>query len=259
MTNSCGSGTANFWINVVQLNVSLNANTELCLGDSVFALANGADAYTWLPSEWVVLDNNNSAILIPSQSDSLVVIGNNALGCSDRESIWINVLPLPNLSLEDSITFDYPDAVQIPIVSNIPTGQWEPTHYLSCDTCAQTMADPIIPTLYQFSVADDAGCGASDSIWVVPLFPFWVPNTFTPNNDQINDGFGVVSRTKLDNFAFRVFDRWGGLVFFTNDQNKRWDGSFNGYFVPQDAYVWELQFKLPEGDQLYRGHVTILR
>jgi hypothetical protein len=48
-------------------------------------------------------------------------------------------------------------------------------------------------------------------------------------------------------------------VFFTNDQNKRWDGSFNGYFVPQDAYVWELQFKLPEGDQLYRGHVTILR
>lgn len=259
MTNSCGSGTANFWVNVIELNVSLIANQELCFGDSVFALANGADAYTWLPNEWVVLNNNNSAVLIPSQSDSLIVIGSNALGCSDRESIWINVLPLPNLSLEDSITFDYPDAVQIPIVSNIPIGQWEPTIYLSCDTCAQTMADPITPTLYQFSVADDAGCGASDSIWVVPLFPFWIPNTFTPNNDQINDGFGVVSRTKLDKFEFRVFDRWGSLVFFTNDQNKRWDGSFNGYFVPQDAYVWELQFKLPEGDQLYRGHVTILR
>ncbi len=259
MTNSCGSGTATFWVNVIELNVSLIANQELCLGDTVFAWASGADNYSWFPNDWLVLNDNDNAILTPFQSDSLVVIGNNALGCKDSASLWINVLPLPNLSLEDSITFEYPDAVQIPIVSNIPIGQWGPTTYLTCDTCAQTLADPISPTLYQFSVADEAGCGATDSIWVVPLFPFWVPNTFTPNNDQINDGFGVVSRTKLDHFEFRVFDRWGSLVFFSKDQNKRWDGSFNGYFVPQDAYVWELQFKLPEGDQLYRGHVTILR
>ena len=259
MTNSCGSGYVNFWVNVVDVNVVLLANNSVCLGDTLLCTATGADLYTWQPTSWILQDNNNQALMVPFGSDSLRVMGANTLGCTDQQAQWIEVLPLPNLSLQDSITFDYPDAVSIPIVSNIPFGQWDPVHHLSCDTCAQTIADPTSPTLYHFSVADDAGCGAEDSIWVVPLYPFWVPNTFTPNQDGFNDGFGVVTLTPLNDFEFRIFDRWGALIFFSNDPLKKWDGSFRDYYVPQDAYIWELRFKLPEGDQLYRGHVTVLR
>jgi gliding motility-associated-like protein len=259
MTNGCGTGSASFWAYVENPTVNLNAPLEVCSGDTLLAQATGALTYQWLPSEWVIDTLGNSAWIMPLISGSIQAVGTDAFGCVDTAALAITLLPLPFINLPDSMYFEYPEAANIQPETNINNGQWSPTDFVLCDTCAFTSISPTYPTEYHFTIADQAGCGASDSIKVIPLYPFWVPNTFTPNLDGTNDGFKVVSFFPLPFFHLQIFDRWGALVFETTDPNRGWDGGFNGYYAPQDVYTWQLKFILPTGEQKHRGHVTVLR
>ncbi|MEY3597856.1 MAG: hypothetical protein RL521_278 [Bacteroidota bacterium] len=259
MTNGCGAGSAAFWALVENPNVTLACPAEVCTGDTLLAQCAGAVSYEWLPASWLVDTLSNSAWVTPSSSGDLMVIGTDAYGCRDTAFQSINLLPLPFIELPDSVYFEYPNPVQVVPETNIFNGQWWPTEFVLCDTCASTSFFPVFPTEYHFTIADDAGCGASDSVKVIPLYPFWVPNTFTPNQDAINDGFRVISFFPMPYFHFQIFDRWGVPIFETTDPDRGWDGSFNGYYVPQDVYTWQLKFVLPSGEQKHRGHVTILR
>lgn len=259
MINGCGTGNSSFWAFVEQPNVALICPDQVCTLDSILVSASGALSYQWFPDNWLVDTISNTAIIAPLSSDTVVVIGTDAFGCRDSANHAITLLPLPFINLPDSVYFEYPEAAEIKPETNILEGQWWPTDFVLCDTCAFTLIAPTYPTEYHFTIADNAGCGASDSIKVIPIYPFWVPNTFTANQDGTNDGFKVVSFFLLPFFHLQIFDRWGALVFETTDPNRGWDGSFNGYYVPQDIYTWQLKFVLPSGEQKHRGHVTILR
>jgi len=69
-----------------------------------------------------------------------------------------------------------------------------------------------------------------------------VPSAFTPNNDGLNDYLYPLNALKADNLNFRVFNRWGQLVFSTNDWLKKWDGTIGGIQQAAGMYVWILQF-----------------
>ena len=69
-----------------------------------------------------------------------------------------------------------------------------------------------------------------------------VPSAFTPNNDGLNDYLYPLNALKADNLNFRVFNRWGELVFATKDWLKKWDGTINGIQQAAGVYVWMLQF-----------------
>jgi len=97
-----------------------------------------------------------------------------------------------------------------------------------------------------------------------------VPNSFTPNEDGINDLFGpVISGADLAGFEMLIFNRWGELIFETSDISRRWNGSrsgnasndASGYYVPNGVYIWQITVKenlSPEKKQLF-GTVTIMR
>lgn len=91
----------------------------------------------------------------------------------------------------------------------------------------------------------------------------YVPNAFTPDADGRNDIFRPVVDQAMMRWTFRVFNRWGLLVFSTEDTDEGWDGTFNGMEAPQDVYIWELRYKslLPSGlvQEHLRGHVTLVR
>ena len=90
----------------------------------------------------------------------------------------------------------------------------------------------------------------------------FVPNSFTPNDDDVNDVFiPVLEGLTEDNYKFMVFNRWGQLMFSTTDQTEGWDGKFKGEFVKEDAYVWRLEGITKETGEDYEkmGHVTVLR
>jgi gliding motility-associated-like protein len=96
---------------------------------------------------------------------------------------------------------------------------------------------------------------------VYPVFTFYVPNAFTPNDDGINDVFGGVGMF-IKNYKMDIFDRWGQLIFVSNDINKKWDGIANYGYVPaqQDVYVYRIWVTdIFNYEYSYIGHVTLLK
>jgi gliding motility-associated-like protein len=77
------------------------------------------------------------------------------------------------------------------------------------------------------------------NITVHPDFAVFVPNSFTPNDDNLNEKFGPVMRG-AKSFNFSIYNRWGEKLFETSDLDKGWDGTFKGKACKEDVYVWKL-------------------
>ena len=96
---------------------------------------------------------------------------------------------------------------------------------------------------------------------VMPSFILYAPNAFTPNDDGINDYF-MPTGIGIDPYEFElfIFDRWGKIVYETDNLNNRWDGSFaGGEVIKQDVYVWLVKLKdVLRKEHEFIGHVTVL-
>ena len=92
---------------------------------------------------------------------------------------------------------------------------------------------------------------------------FYVPNTFTPDNDNYNETFQPVFTSGFDPYDFNllIFNRWGEILFESNNANIGWDGTYGGKIVKDGTYIWKIEFKTKYTDerQVHVGHVNILR
>jgi gliding motility-associated-like protein len=102
---------------------------------------------------------------------------------------------------------------------------------------------------------------ANQSIFIDADFVFYVPNAFTPNDDGINDTFsgkGIF----ITKYEMMIFDRWGNLIFFTDDLNKPWDGkaNFGSEIAQMDVYVWKVTLTdVFNRVHKYMGRVTLVK
>ena len=93
----------------------------------------------------------------------------------------------------------------------------------------------------------------------------FVPNSFTPDADGTNDVFAptIVGLTKDYRYSFRVYDRWGDVIFETNDPNDVWTGNVHdgGHYAQADAYVYEITLQLRAGEVPFRkvGSIVLIR
>jgi gliding motility-associated-like protein len=88
----------------------------------------------------------------------------------------------------------------------------------------------------------------------------YVPTAFSPNNDDINDCFGIISPPQLTNYRMTIYDRWGEKVFETTNPFECWDGTFKGTDAATDSYVYLISFKCYNGADLSKkGTVTLLK
>jgi gliding motility-associated-like protein len=126
-----------------------------------------------------------------------------------------------------------------------------------------TMAGTYPVTLWATNIY---GCkdSVTKTINVKNEYGFYVPNAFTPfNDDGLNEEFKpVYSPYGIDlegGYEMLIFDRWGHLIFKTNDIDKGWDGTKNGTKLPQDVYVYKIRYRdaLKNSHQVV-GHVTLL-
>ncbi len=97
--------------------------------------------------------------------------------------------------------------------------------------------------LYTVEVADQYSCTGRDTVLLRNICPtnIYVPNAFSPNDDGINDTFGVFG-TDIQAMKLSIFDRWGNLLFTTEDQEEQWDGKFHETPMNTGTYVWQLEF-----------------
>jgi gliding motility-associated-like protein len=98
----------------------------------------------------------------------------------------------------------------------------------------------------------------SNETEVTPTMYLYVPNSFTPNGDGLNDFFYVQGEA-IQTFKIQVFNRWGDLIFESNDVNTGWDGKFNGQLVPQGTYVYKLSASSVTGRRTTKeGTINVL-
>jgi gliding motility-associated-like protein len=107
--------------------------------------------------------------------------------------------------------------------------------------------------------------GCSDSarktLTVLDFCLIDVPTAFTPNNDGLNDYFQPHNALKADNYEFKIYNRWGQLLFHSNNWRDKWDGKFNGALQPTAVYVWMLRYTNRDTKQpvFKKGTVTLIR
>ncbi len=90
--------------------------------------------------------------------------------------------------------------------------------------------------------------------------PIWIPNSFTPNGDGLNDIFKPVTLAELENYTMLIFNRWGQQIFESKDINKGWDGKYKGKLVEFGVYTYKIEAteKLSGEKKVYNGRVTVV-
>ena len=94
-------------------------------------------------------------------------------------------------------------------------------------------------------------------------FSIYVPNTFTPNQDKSNEIFyPVISKAIIsDSYEFKIYDRWGELVFESRDRTKGWNGFYGNKLAPDGTYIWKLSVidDVSKARKEFIGHVNLLK
>jgi gliding motility-associated-like protein len=85
-----------------------------------------------------------------------------------------------------------------------------------------------------------------------------VPNAFTPNNDGLNDFLYPLNTSDVTHLEFRVFNRFGQMIFESRDGTKKWDGRLNGQLQPSGTYIWMLSYNDNSGRKINETGSTLL-
>ncbi len=145
---------------------------------------------------------------------------------------------------------------------------WTPSADLDDPNSLEPVISPSATQVYTLSFTDNTlGCTTQDSILITVIDPSeldckeaFLPNAFTPNDDGRNDEFGLSNPYAIsDLISFEIFDRWGGLVFLTDDPFERWDGSFKGEPMNPGVLLYKVRFRC-DGEELVNvGSVSLIR
>ena len=92
---------------------------------------------------------------------------------------------------------------------------------------------------------------------------YYVPNAFTPDGDEFNQSFKPIFTSGFDpyDFNFKIFNRWGEIVWESNDASVGWDGTYMGKIIAAGTYVWKVEFKTSQSDKrvMETGHVSLMK
>jgi gliding motility-associated-like protein len=115
----------------------------------------------------------------------------------------------------------------------------------------------------RYTVTNDLGCSSTAEriITVVKTCRIDVPNAFTPNGDNLNDLFGPLNAIKAENYVFRVYNRWGVMLFESKNWLQTWDGTYKGIQQEPGTYVWTLSYtdRDTKKDFVRKGTFVLIR
>ena len=137
------------------------------------------------------------------------------------------------------------DTVVLPVSTNNGwwTFIWEDTTGLSCSNCSYPFVNPLEDVIYNVTVDDILGCGATDVVLIIELIKdihLEMPTAFTPNGDDNNDIISLEGWAVKDLLSFQIFNRWGEKVFETDNMEQGWDGYYKGKLHNNDIYVYKI-------------------
>ena len=201
--------------------------------------------------------NNTSNIITINYT--IVPTANGCKGPPTSVSVEIDTLPLIFGGNNDTI--NQGESTQLNAIGAL-TYLWTPSSGLSCTNCPDPLASPIITTNYSLAGTNENGCVGYDTLNIYVKQGsevLYIPNSFSPNQNFLNDNFRVYG-SSIKTIEIKIFNRWGELLFKTNDINQGWDGKYKGKPVEEGVYAYAINCEWLSGAATYRnGIVTVLR
>ncbi|NDB34397.1 MAG: hypothetical protein EB023_03425 [Flavobacteriia bacterium] len=239
-------------------------DTAVCEDEFITLYGGGAVSYLW---------NNGVVNAVPfvqnTGNEAYTVIGTDANGCENSDTVYVTVWPKPFASFwieADNLMHSFYNESQGAVLYSWDFGDgsalestFNAHHYYPDMQGATYLVSLIASTEY--------GCLDTAQLQVTGPYPviIYVPNTFTPDGDERNNEFtpSILGNVDGYNYTFNIYNRWGELIFTSRNIYVGWDG-INAYtFRPsQDGvYTWEILLKRKTNDELmkYHGMVNLIR
>lgn len=238
---------------------------SVCPGTTVTLNAGSTAGVTFL---WSTGQAGNSINVTPTQTTNYTVVASFA-GCTTTSVAKAYVHANPVAAFEDPRSYSISEANVNFVDKSTGAAQWLWDFGDASPSASSNLQNPT----HQYSdtgtyivsllVTSPFGCvdSISHDLEIDPDLFIYIPNAFTPNENDRNDGFGAKGvGIQPDGFVMRVFDRWGQLVFTSKDINEYWDGKYKGAPAQEDVYVYLITIKTAKNkEKTFKGWVSLVR
>jgi gliding motility-associated-like protein len=236
---------------------------EACEGEAVTLEVNNLSPSTIIDYDWS--NGRNEESINISQTGTYVLTVTSDSSCTYTTEKFVFIIPnLPEIDVPDTLLCaDSQFEVDLSFYDTIAQILWDDGSTMPVRTFLRKGS-------FGFDIVTD--CQLIEDDFTVDFSPFgsddqpvYIPNTFTPNGDQINDIFRVerAQEMVINDFLFEVFDRWGNRLFQATDIEQGWDGTFKGTTLEEGSYTYtmKLDYFICEGSQKIerRGDITLVR
>ena len=249
--------------------LQITPDQGVCPGFAATIAVSGATNYLWNNPAL----NGTGGSVTPNQTTSYSVVGANVFNCLDTASSTVTVYPQPNANFEASpliLTNDNPTVSFTSFAQNAATSIWD----FGDGTTSENSQNEFSYTYpfvedqtYTVTLNVESAEGCTDQsqvqIQIKGGIIYYIPNTFTPDGDALNNLFKPVFTSGFDpnSFHMTIFNRWGEPVFESYDPKGGWDGKIDIYDAPEGTYTYSIDFKTLNTDQIMQvtGHVLLMR
>lgn len=267
-------------VSLFQAGTTLSPDRYICAGDTVQIVVTNdfpgtVLAHAWEPEELILSGQGTSTVIVSVVEPTTFTVLSSTEGadCVVENQMTLFTSPLGEMTVAAAAD---PTIIALGGSSNlavVPADgayvyQWEPSGSLDNAGVTNPIATPDETTTYTVNIVDVDSLGAcvkSSEVTVTVVEavcgdPFiYVPNAFTPNGDGENDLL-FVRGTNIASLKFFVYDRWGELVFETDDQSRGWDGTHKGRMAGPAVFVYHLEVDCGDGQTFStQGNVTLIR
>ncbi len=247
----------------------VNGPKEMCKNDtatfSIIGLSN--NNYEWKVNS-LSKGNGQNYTFIGQNSGfyNFEVIATSPFACVTNKTLnnFILVNELPFVDFTDSISYQDP-LLLLTFTDKSKSSTVSRNWYFSNGTTGSNriesfLIDDSSLISAKLIVIDSNNCKSEISKSIIYKVPYYIPNAFTPNNDGVNDVFRIYGLYKYKSFSLNVYNRWGELLFNTNDSKIGWNGLFMGELVPTGNYLYTIEFENLEGSKtIENGTILLIR
>ncbi len=239
-------------------------DTSVCPGATIPIRAKGATVYNWEPNYYLSDSTIANPIASPVSSTTYTLYTFDQNGCRDTDLVNIFIAPNAVMFLGSDTTLYPGQNFTIFPQTNCSNFSWTPATFLSATNVMNpTVTNATNSIQYAVSATTEYGCTTFDTIIITisPQSLIALPNAFSPGNGNTPNDFLQLQHmgTATLNY-FRVFNRWGQMVFESNNINDGWNGKFNSTPQPMGTYIYQISAKDNNGKSFEKtGNITLIR
>jgi gliding motility-associated-like protein len=235
-------------------------NSGVCEGESIKLEAEGSNTYQWVPYEGLSNPNTRTPYASPKVTTVYTVIVSDMGNCPQTATTMVKVNPQPTVDAGPDMTYNSDEQMFLN-AKGTGTITWTFGENIICKVCPNSQITPTRSGVYYATTTNEFGCSATDEVWIEVTndYPIFVPNSFTPNYDGLNDVFLVYGEGILK-FEMSIYNRWNQKIFNSNDQKSGWDGVFKGEIVKNDSYLYIINYTTYDNKKRQKtGYVVVLK